>query len=418
MHRRDLLRAGLALGAAAALPGFAGRAAAETKPRHLIVVFAYGGWDTTAVLDPKTPGGAADVGPGQLQRFGDIPIWTHASRPKVDEFFRAFGAMSAVVNGVQVRSIAHEECIKRMLTGGPSPEKPDVAAAAAYELGRELPVPYLVLGRLAMTGSYGAIAGRTGSINQLRTLVGEGGSYPAPAGVALPAPVIPAPAESDAVRAYLEASAAREAAIRGQRGANKKQLDDFVKSLDREGLLRSFVKANGGFGDLAYTPDLMVQTDIAIRAIERGLSHTVMMGGGFDWDTHTNNTQQSQLNERLYEGLIKLGRELERTKLLERTTVMVISEMGRTPKLNVGQGKDHWPVTSSLVFGAGVAGNRVVGGTDDALGARLVDFATGKPSDAGKQIQAANVAAAVLKIVGVDPVTYHPNAEALHALVA
>ena len=97
---------------------------------------------------------------------------------------------------------------------------------------------------------------------------------------------------------------------------------------------------------------------------------------------------------------------------------MVVSEMGRTPKLNVGQGKDHWPVTSTLVFGAGVAGNRVAGATDDSLGARLVDFATGQAADGGKQIQSANVAAAVLKIVGVDPAVYHPNAEPLHAIVA
>ena len=42
-----------------------------------------------------------------------------------------------------------------------------LGATAAFELGRELPVPYLVLGPIAMTGAFGSIAGRTGSVNQL-----------------------------------------------------------------------------------------------------------------------------------------------------------------------------------------------------------------------------------------------------------
>jgi hypothetical protein len=417
MFRRDLLRSALALGAAASLPSWTKPAAADPKPRHLIVVFNYGGWDTTCVLDPKTPGGKVDVNAGKLARFGEIPIWSDPGRPNVDAFFRAFGAMTCVINGVQVRSIAHEECIKRMLTGTPSTDRADVAATAAYELGRDLPVPYLVLGRLAMTGPYGAIAGRTGSINQLRTLVVDGAAYPAPKGLAQPA-LKPSESDESLVKAYLTASAERDRALRGQRGSNAKQIDDFLKSIEREGLLRKFVNQNGGFGDLAYTPNLETQADIAIRALERGLSHSVMMGGGFDWDTHTQNTRQSQLYDDMFKGLLKLGNSLKDANLLDSTTVLVISEMGRTPKLNVGSGKDHWPVTSAMVFGAGVKGNRTIGATDDELGARTVDFMTGQPSDAGKQVQSANVAAAVLSLVGVDPAVHFPNSEPFHALVA
>ncbi len=416
--RRDLLRAGIALGAAATIPSWIRPAAAAPKAKNLLVVFNYGGWDPTYSLDPKSPGGMVDVGKGTIERIGEIPVFTDPARPNVGQFFRTYGSMTCVVNGVQVRSIAHEECIKRMLTGTPSADNPDVAAAAAYELGRELPVPYLVLGSIAMTGSYGAVAGRTGSVNQLRSLVVPNGAYPAPQRVGMYPETKPTDAEENIVRAYVQASAERQRATRGQRAANQKQLDDFTKSLEREGLLRKFVAENGGFGDFSYTPDLSVQTDIAVKAIERGLSRSVMLGGGFQWDTHNDNTMQEKLHDDLFKGLLDLGKRLEASKLLESTTVLVISEMGRTPKLNVSHGKDHWPVTSALVFGAGVAGNRVVGATDDKLGAMSVDLASGKAAGEGKQIQTGNLQAAVLDLIGVDASKYFPGVEALHAIKA
>jgi uncharacterized protein (DUF1501 family) len=44
--------------------------------------------------------------------------------------------------------------------------------------------------------------------------------------------------------------------------------------------------------------------------------------------------------------------------------VVIGSDFGRTPYYNDGQGKDHWNVTSMVVTGPGIAGNRVVGATD------------------------------------------------------
>src|SRR5262249_25932723 len=162
----------------------------------------------------------------------------------------------------------------------------------------------------------------------LRTLVTSNADYPAPAGIGRYASVNASQAEQDVVNAYLKASADRQRATRGMRGGNQKQIDDFAKSIDREGLLRKFVSENGGFGDFAYTPDLGVQSDIAVRAIERGLSHSVMLGAGFQWDTHNNNALQSSLYDTLFTGLMRLAKNLETANLLDHTTVLVLSEMG------------------------------------------------------------------------------------------
>ncbi len=41
------------------------------------------------------------------------------------------------------------------------------------------------------------------------------------------------------------------------------------------------------------------------------------------------------------------------------------SEMGRTPWYNDGGGKDHWSIGSTMFLGRGIAGNRVIGATDE-----------------------------------------------------
>jgi len=73
-------------------------------------------------------------------------------------------------------------------------------------------------------------------------------------------------------------------------------------------------------------------------------------------------------------------------------------------------------VTSAIAYGAGVSGGRVLGATDDLLGALSVDFATGAVAEGATQIQTSNLLAAVLELAGVDPTLYLPGSEPLHAI--
>jgi hypothetical protein len=57
--------------------------------------------------------------------------------------------------------------------------------------------------------------------------------------------------------------------------------------------------------------------------------------------------------------------DLDARGLLEETLVCFITEMGRTPRLNKWQGRDHWSRAMSIAFaGAGVPGGQVIGETD------------------------------------------------------
>lgn len=412
LTRRDLIRGGLAAAACASVPWSLERARADATAAHLLIVLNYGGWDTTYSLDPKPGLPRVDAPEGELRRFGDLPVWTHESRPSVDRFFERWGELTALVHGVQVRSFVHSDCIKRVMTGSPSETTPDMGAIAAFERGRDLPVPYLALGAQARSGQLASITGRTGTTNQLIALVDPEAAYATPASAYLPDPGLqPTEAESALVGAYLAAGAARLRATRGQRGYNAARVEDFERSLQRASRLAGFASEGTDLGAREYTLDIAVQIPLAVRALREGLSHTALLQSGFDWDTHDGNAQQSAYHEGLFAALDGLCGELESNGLLDSTLVLVLSEMGRTPMLNDQMGKDHWPVTSCMLLGSGVRGGRVLGGTSDELGALSMDLATGELDPGGKQLQASNLVAGVLESLGVDPEPYLPATE-------
>lgn len=411
--RRAVFLGGAALLGASVLPCAARRAVAQAAPRKLLLVLANGGWDPTYALDPKPDSAVIDAPAGSVTQISGLPVLTAPERPSVTEFFTRYGERAAIVNGIQVRSFVHADCMKRILTGTTSDQNADIGALAAFNAGRELPVPYLVLGSSAISGPLASITGRAGTTNQLSSLLSQAKEDPLLPGSSFRA----SEGEQALVDAYLKAATAREQALRGQRGSSQRQLDAFARSLDRAGLLRRFAAERGGLGEPGYTPDLMVQVDVAVSALEGDLCQVAMLELP-SWDTHQDNALQGPMHEALYSALLRLGDGLEGKGLLDRTAVVVLSEMGRTPKLNSDLGKDHWPVTSCLVFGAGVAGGRVIGGTDDEQNALGADLGTGAIERDGKQIQCSNLAAGILKLAGVDPEDHFPGVEPLDAILA
>jgi Protein of unknown function (DUF1501) len=420
LGRRQFIAGSASLAAAGMLgPLYAQRRAAAQRAapaRNLIVVLQSGGWDTTYALDPKPGSTLVDTPDGDLTRFGELSVLTHAERPAVAQFFERYGERTALVNGLQVRSFVHPDCLKRMLTGSPSETTPDMAAIAAHELGRDLPVPYLALGGQARSGPYAAITGRTGTTNQLSALLDARSAYPAEGGVGPEIGLTPSQHEAGLVRSYLDVTSSRLREGRAARGQNRARIDDYQSSLERGERLRAFVR-DAGLGARDYTLDLKVQIPLTVRALKGGLAATALLQTN-NWDTHQNNARQGALHQQLFAALSLLIETLEREAMLDHTLVVALSEMGRTPKLNADAGKDHWPVTSALLIGAGVRGGRTLGGTDEQLGALSIDLETGTPMTGGKQLQAANFVSGVLTTLGVDPEPYLPQIEPFRAFMA
>ena len=81
--------------------------------------------------------------------------------------------------------------------------------------------------------------------------------------------------------------------------------------------------------------------------------------------------------------------------LLDSTLIVVTGEFGRTPKINAGGGRDHWPECSSVLLAGGGAQGGSVYGSSDRLGAFPATFPT-TPGD---------LAATIYWRFGIDPTT-------------
>ena len=95
--------------------------------------------------------------------------------------------------------------------------------------------------------------------------------------------------------------------------------------------------------------------------------------------------------------------EAERQGVRDRVVVVVGSDFGRTPGYNDGNGKDHWSITSMMVMGAGIRGNRVVGGSTDSHQALGIDTSTLLPVDSGGlTLRPEHVHHALRRLAGID----------------
>ena len=92
---------------------------------------------------------------------------------------------------------------------------------------------------------------------------------------------------------------------------------------------------------------------------------------------------------------VALLADLEQSGELDETLIVVMSEMGRTPKINASAGRDHWPQCSpALLAGAGVKRGHVHG-RSDKLGAYPASDPC-RPED---------LSATLFHLLGIDPAT-------------
>jgi uncharacterized protein (DUF1501 family) len=103
---------------------------------------------------------------------------------------------------------------------------------------------------------------------------------------------------------------------------------------------------------------------IARRLVEAGARFVTVTFGA--WDTHAYHYPGIEVQMPVFDlALAALLTDLDQRGLLDSTLVVVNSEFGRTPKVNAGGGRDHWPrVFSILLAGGGVKRGQVYGASD------------------------------------------------------
>ena len=134
---------------------------------------------------------------------------------------------------------------------------------------------------------------------------------------------------------------------------------------------------------------------LARRLIEAGVPMVTLYSmGNRDWDTHGNNFQllKNTLLPPMDQGVSALLEDLQVRGLLDETLVIWMGDMGRTPRINNGAGRDHWSYCFSILMaGAGVHGGQVYGSSDR--------FAANPSTN---PVSPADIAATIFHCLGID----------------
>ncbi|HMC64556.1 MAG TPA: DUF1501 domain-containing protein, partial [Gemmataceae bacterium] len=116
---------------------------------------------------------------------------------------------------------------------------------------------------------------------------------------------------------------------------------------------------------------------------------------GHSYDMHENNFGMLKdvnlpLLDQVYPALVQ---DLDERGLLDSTLVVVMGEMGRSPRVNAKAGRDHWPQCGfSLLTGGGIKPGTVYGTTD-----KHAAYPTSQP------VPPANFIATIYELLGIDP---------------
>ncbi|MCB9778587.1 MAG: DUF1501 domain-containing protein [Alphaproteobacteria bacterium] len=416
LDRRTFLSRAAGLGAASlAAPSLLGsrpaRAGTSVSPedRKFLFIFCDGGWDTTVLFTPEFDNANVDMeADAEPVTVGDLTYVAHAERPSVNTFMDTYGDQTAFVNGLEVRSIAHERCRLIVLTGGSSTEADDFPSTIAALSPTPLELPHLVIYGRAFTSEYTSSVVRVGSNGQFPALLDARAL--SDAGIPIDRITTDGDALADAYvqQRLLDAQAAsRDPRTAGFAAGYARALDILDGVYARSSELDLDPESGGCARNTA------ADCKAALDCFELGLTRCAMVQ--FDgwcsmgFDTHSQNFKQSEHFELLFDALNGVMADLEtRTShtgrpLAEEVTVVLLSEMGRTPQQNSGGGRDHWTFTSAMFLGSGIRGGRVVGAMDSDFRGQPVDLASGDVTDSGVGLLPGHIGATLYALAGLDP---------------
>ena len=105
---------------------------------------------------------------------------------------------------------------------------------------------------------------------------------------------------------------------------------------------------------------------LARRLVEAGCRFIGIDHGS--WDTHTDNftSHEKALVPPTDQAFSALITDLEQRGMLDETLVVMMGEMGRTPRINKDAGRDHWSQCQTVILaGGGIQRGIVVGASDN-----------------------------------------------------
>ena len=412
MDRRDFLRIAGMAGLTCVLPAAVDplRATAQSisasgyTGTYWIFMHAGGGWDPTHLCDPKGRANENENDPmgrflrGDIRTAGNIeyaPLGDDLTA--LDAFFQTHYERLLVINGMDTGTNGHDQGTRGTWSGRTAEGHPPIGALIAATHGPNLPMPLI---------GYGGYLDTQGITNAVP--LGDGGLLHNLAHPSRPDPT--GSEENYFGHPDIPGIVQREQELRLLRLQGEQRLPKIWSGQNELMLARlgqdDLKRVSESLPEEFSNNQLERQIQVALASYQAGLSVSVSVSmGGFDTHgNHDNNHLPRLIN--FVNGANFAMQEAERLGVADKVAVVMGSDFGRTPGYNNGNGKDHWPISSMMMMGPDIAGNRVVGGTDERHGLYTVDpvtlQATGSSDEEqGTRLSIAHVHRALRNLAGV-----------------
>jgi hypothetical protein len=437
--RRGFLKAAAGFAGSMLFGGMSFRAFAQATnlaPADRCFVFAYfqGGWDQLLGLDPRDP---TVFTPDRISETRILPAYdliadstystmpvTPATRfgaePSKLTFGPAIGRLAdhydlmSVVRGINMTTLAHEEGYRYFLTGkhpiGGAARGSSTATEIVGQMKPRVPIPSVAYNIESYNDRYPGEANalRVSRANDLLLTL-------APSPTALDSELEKQLLDFRGQPITCEQAAYDSRGLTTSYRASRDQMQ-VVLSQRLDAAFRferpenAAVRAAYGLGTSGPYDSSAGRAALAATALKKGISQcvSITLAGGLD--THFGSQRTHAENQRAgFNALADLVTDLRGTphpsggNFMDHTTIMVFSEFARTPLLNSTAGRDHHLSNSCLFMGAGFKHNVVFGKSGDVgMSPGVVNFQTGLPDPAGRNIFPEELIATVLASAGLD----------------
>lgn len=345
-----------------------------------IFVHAVGGWDPTMICNSQPSLNRLDAAK-TTERAGNIeyvPI-----NETVRTFFQTHHDNMLVINGVNAQSNNHSD--RYFVSGQLEAGYPTFGSVLSEAYRKESPVGHIVSGgRYRYSAGLGSTVGvRSGG--NIQDLI----FYDSPLRVTKPTLSSSLNSRLElAKKARLERlllkhkskAVLKELEAYKQAHSSMTRLSDVVENLNKGDVQGSTAASQTHFGIAGFASNKMT---LAINASQAG-------EGGFDNHGDMDTGHPPGLKN-YFTFIQDIVDDAQAMGVWQDTVIVMFSEMGRTPEYNSIDGKDHWPVTSTILFGPRVQGNKVIGATTAALEPTKLNPETLELDENGKEITFADL---------------------------
>ena len=412
MKRRHFLKilggSGLMAALPVSLPGVisAARAADVTPWRGLVLlsVNLAGGQDQSSWTDPRNdPEVNHYARNGQAGKAGNL--W-YAPLGENREFFEKYYDRMMVINGIDLQTNSHSGARQHVQTGKLADGFPSLMALYAATAGQGLPLPWLRLAGPGFTGDLQPYTTLNDGVN-LASLA-DPNAYNQETRYFRAA-------DWELLNRYRLARLRRlMAGGNGNLPREQRQIEQMYKArLNQKLFFRLKEKLPSSFDyerPSNRVERVMNQVHKALVCFDAGVTVAAGVETPGNWDTH--DSQDAKIDDlciNLTSVIDYIWTKAEQMGVADRLLVHIGSDVGRTPRYNSRNGKDHWKVSSAVLMMKNQPWtNRIVGVSGPKHELTALNPQTLQPDTSGITLRPAHVNRAMRRILAIDQ---HPLAQ-------